>query len=569
MHAIHWARAGYLKAEADPYAAAFAEVFEQLGVQFEKLPSLPEQLSDYNVLFLGGYGQLEEDERTSVEGWVAAGGVLICCGSSWGLDALLGLQGPPKHKSKGYLTVASAEDRLWPDFAANVAFFGGSLYDQAAEDTNIVCLVDEAVGVTRRRVDDGSAYFICAHIGQSVTLMQMGRSVETDGIGPSDGSACLDDGFLRAEDGVALSFREDRQTVDESDCPFFGEPYCDALKDLLARVLFEGIEQSGLAMPLVWHWPNNANAVACISLDCTNYDPAPIDSMTRLLGMSGAKACWLVGLPGYPLDVYRALKARGDEVGLMFQAEDQLGWTEDKMKIQHLSVGRSCVNPNLVSARPSDGRWHGWIQFYGLSEEAGSRLSLSKGGRQPGTSGFLFGTSRPFFPLRKDGTPFLAGELPYCVFRPGASTPEPVSKALLAKTAASFGCYHIVSTPQSADDPTESAALRQLVAQCRHANVQFLLPEQIYRFERKRRQLKLGTRCQSGGSSLILASDTTVEGLTILLPSKGLRAWIKERNLPLTQVRRYGAAFYALTLDLEAKQLVEIQMSSSPARVAA
>jgi hypothetical protein len=561
METFGWARTAVVYAEGDRYAPFYREALEHAGLHFETLESVSgRELSRFNVLVLCGYGTLGSNALTVVQDWVKRGGCVVCTGSTWNLETILGLDHHQRHVSNALL-VPSKTDRLWPASCDRARFFGGVLVKP--HNSEVIAKVGhEYAGVTRKKAGKGLALFLAAHVGQSMSLMQLGRSVECDAIGPSDGSAILDNGTLRAEDGTVLDYRDDRATTSGSDIPFFAYAHCDVLRDVLVRAVLNAVDHKGLSTPVLWHWPNGSSAAAMLTLDCQSDEKEPVNNLHRMLMMYGVPAAWMVGTPGYSVDVYRAMRSWDHEVGLLFHTEDRTGWNEERLKIQYKAVSRLAAQPMLHSTRAEDGKWKGWTAYYGMCEAAGARVSISKGGRQPGTSGFLFGTCHPFFPTRVDGTSYFALEIPYSVFRPGVSTPNSAAAELLARTASVHGCFQIVSHPECVRDAAEADSLRRLLSLCKQNRLEFMLPQDVYAFEHGRRKLRVAQKTFDREGTLLLTSETELQGLTILFSGQRVAVEMAGRELPVQHVERYGTAFTMVRINLESKQQIELRIAA-------
>lgn len=553
-----WAKVAVYFAKDDPYAPFYREALGHSGLTYEKLDEVSaREISRFHVLVLCGYGKLSPGDAEGVSEFVKKGGSVVCSGSAWGLEQLLGIHPESKHVSNA-LAHPTGEDRLWPSGTESVRFLGGEAHRASSCETVANC--GDWVAISKRKIGKAVAVYVAPHVGQTLRLMQSGKSVECDSIGPSDDSAILDNGILRAEDGTVLDFERDRKTVEGCDTPFFAYAHADAVREMLVRAILFAVDQRGLSVPLVWHWPHNARGTAMLTLDCEEFEREPVNQWHRMLAMFGTPAAWIVGLPGFPLDVYRAMKGWDHELGLLFLTDDQIGWHEEKLKIQFTAMTRLTAHPSLVSARPQNGRWKGWHTFYELCELAGARVSVSKGGRQPGTSGFLFGTSHPFFPARRDGSPCLVTEIPYTTFSPGTVTPVSVAEDILLQTAHRYGCYHIACPVQAISTPEVASAFRRLLSLCKQQRLTFTLPDQVHKFERGRRQVRITQKLLDDEGTLLISSDVPLEGLTILFSGPRIEAGTKNREALVEPVVRYGTHFSAVTINLEAKQQVELRI---------
>lgn len=559
MHSFVWAKIGVHYPKDDPYASSYREAFDHAGLHLEDVAQInAADISRFHVLLLCGYGKLSDSQVASVSEWVRKGGCVVCSGSAWRLEPLLGLAAETKHLSSSLMR-PEKPDRLWPEGAELAHFFGGA--HKKATNCEVVAGCDNAgVALSRRKNGKGWAVFLAPHVGQTIRLMQMGRSVECDGIGPSDGSAVLDNGILRAEDGTALEFGRDRCSVEGCDIPFFGYPHADTVRECLLRALFFCTDHRSTVVPMFWHWPRAARGAALLTMDCEEFEPDNVNKLYRTLSMFGMPAAWMVALPGYPVDVYRAIRAWDHEVGLLFLTDDEAGWHEEKMKIQLTAVARLSAQQNMMSARPHDGRWRGWTRFYELCELSGARVSLSKGGRQPGTSGFLFGTCHPFVPQRRDGSGYLVTEVPQTIYHPGAVTPDPAADRIIFQTALRYGCLHIACPSDVIKSAPAAASLRRVLSVCKQQKLEFMLPEQVQRFERGRRALRISQRVFDDEGTLHISSDVALEGLTLMVSGPRIAAEVKGKDVNVGLVERYGAKFNVVQMNVEAKQQVDVRL---------
>lgn len=533
----------------------YREAIEHAGLRVEWIEECnPVWIESLDVLLLCGRGSLSDSGKTAVENWVQSGGSLVCSGGFWGLHETLGLE-PEGTWVSNALAEPCGDDRLWPEGLASVRFFGGFL----ATPTQAKPLAQAAgeAALTRHAVGLGHAFYVAPHIGQTMQLMQMGRSVECDGVGPSDGSATLDDGKLRDEDGTALSFEHDRTSVDGA-APFFGRPHADAVREIWIRTILHAAELAKVSVALLWHWPRNAAATAMLSLDCEEFETDRVFRVYRALAMFGCPAAWMVRMPGLSLNAFRAIRSWDHEVGLLFETDDGPGWHEERMKIQLTGMRRASARPTILSVRATGGRWRGYTKPYELAEASGARVYCGRGGRQPGTQGFLFGTCHPFFPVRRDGSSFYVGEMPVVLSEPGEAAVDAVCDQLLGQVLARHGCLHIAATPESFDRQISFNAIRRLLSSCKQNRLDFILPEQAFQFEKARRTLRMTANATRDGGFLHLASDVGIQDLTVLVSGPPGNAMVRGRDTMATPVERYGTAFQAVNLHLEPKLQVEL-----------
>lgn len=566
MAELRLARIASYVAPDDQYAQYFREALDHAGLLHQPAhDSTLENLEDFDVLLLCGKGSLTSAQLEEIRVWHSRGNAIVCAGGTFGLTQELGIEECESgvHLSSSYLSPCDDSGTLWPENAPQTRFFGGVVASAAGAKV----FAKTEGGFVGAAVRD-RAFFIAPHIGQTIAMLQLGRSVETDCVGPNDGSAVLDDGVLRSEDGTILSFEHDRSCKD-SDTPIFEVPYADIVKELWLRAILQACASTGKAPALLWHWPDNAVGVGTFSIECEEFSSDNMSSLLRQLMMIGAPAAWLVGLPGYPLDVYRSLLKSGHEVGLLFLTDDSAGWTEERLRVQQLAMMRSASLGAIVSARPLAGRWKGLKTFYDLAESTGVKLSLSKGGRQPGTTGFLFGTCHLFFPQRKDGTPYRVAELPYSAHLPGLAAPHESLGPLIDTVGSRYGCFHVGLRSDYVQSETAVSCLRTLFAAARQNHFAFLTPEQIYDFERSRRTIKHKAWVDGDRCFLSLIPGASIEDLSLLVAGAGLDATASGQRVRTTTLRRYGMDFLSVTLNLEAKTQVELCITSATPESAA
>ncbi len=553
-----WAKIALFLAPDDPWAGWYREALEHVGLKVEILEHwVPSELARTHVVLLCGRGRLNPLQREGLTSWVENGGCLVASGSTWGIEPILGLvERTARHHSVGYATPVSA-DRLWPEDAVRTKFFGAT--SAQADKAIVLGLIGDAPVLTRRRFGRGHAIYDGIHLGQTTGQMALGCSVEVDGIGALDGSAPIDDGVLRAEDGHVLDYDSDRTTVEGGDAPFFGEAYVDIVRDIWIRAVFQAIDLSEHTAAAFWYWPNNANAVASLTLDVHDFEVDRVIGLQRVLQMFGCPATWMVAMPGYAADVYRALRAMEHEVGLLFQIEDTAGWHEERLKIQFTSLCRLASSPAMTSVRVDQGQWRGWTKFYESCEVAGPRLSLNKMGRQPGTAGFLFGTSHPYFPVRSDGKECTVCEIPGQIWAPGHVTGEHVAAELARLVDQRNGMLTIGMTPESIADSKAVMALRRILSACKELRMSFVKPGDIYRFERAKRHTKTMQK-HVGDSDLIqLASETEISGLTVMVTGPSRFARDRHGDLGAFEVERFGTKFSAVTIDVPPRMLTDVE----------
>lgn len=555
-----WARIALALAPQDPRAAWYREALSHAGLRVEVLSEwLPSELSRTHVCLVAGVGSLTPAQREGLRMWVDQGGHLVVASTPLELEEVLGLvPDATVRRSVGYIAPTSP-DRVWPEATGPIKALGISTVTPSA--AQVVAQCDGRAVVTRHRYGQGTATYVGFDLGLTHQLLALGRSVECDGIGPDDPGVRLDDGVLRAEDGIALSFESDR-TESGEEPGYFGTPWVDLAREVWLRAVFEAIERAGRATPITWFWPNAAPGAATLSLDVRENEVDRVVAMQRLLSMYGCPATWLVPMPGYAADVYRALRAMEHEVGLLYTVDELNGWHSERLKIQFTSLVRLASWPAMGSVRVQNGQWRGWMQFYDACEAAGARVSLNKGGRQAATAGFAFGTCHPFHPIRLDGKEHLVLEIPYHLWDPGLTTSEGRSVEIINAVADRHGCLGFALHPDAIADPAISAGLRRVLVQCKERRLVFMKADEISKFERGRRHLRVTTKQLGESGWMQIGSEHELNGLTLMLPGTGYHVTERKKPVEGHVIRAYGMEFTAVVIDVPAMSLVDLEWTA-------
>jgi len=557
MTGIRFAKVAVLYATGDEYAPWLQEAMEHSGLLVDVIDEKGlENLLPYHCLILAGNGLLPPERLKQITEWAdRVGGAIVCTAGTWGLERELGIEPRPDLPRYSRMTMVAVDpsSRIWNDGAKAVQFIGGIRC--VPREADVLARTPQGEPLLTRR---GRAYYFGPHIGQTMSLLMMGRAVANDMIGPGDGTAVTENGKLQAEDGTNLRFAEDRERPEGCTVPIFLQPHVDFLRDIWMRMIMEAIEAARATPLLVWHLPNNANAAIAFSIDADTLTAEHVRIIAGGLTKFGLPAAWMVPPPGYGQDMYRAFRKWDHETALLF-ATDGESMSEDQMKIQNLTIARAAGLPGVSSVRTNDGHWHGLTRFYEIAELAGAKLSLSKGGRQPGTSGFLFGTCHMFFPVRRSGKPFSIAELPYAAFRPGVVTPDSAIPALIDRVTQVHGCLHVAQTASGVSEGNFEVSLQQMLMAARNARLLSITPEQLYQYEKARRQL----RVKAGEESLHVVSDFSVRGLTIMIGGSGITSEVGGRRSEPIPVKRYGMLFTSVVTDLDPKTQTEVNFRHS------
>lgn len=546
----NWASIGLSLAEGDSYAPWYREALEHAGLSYVEIGVIGfDDLDDYDVLVLAGRSSINPAQQRALGRWIETGGRLVVSGSTWGLDDLLGVKEQPgPGYSRQHLAPPSQSDRLWPDGVGKTLFMGGARVESADAEI-VVSTVDDSPAVTRK----GKSIFVAPHIGQTLAMMYLGRSVETDAIGPGDGTVHLEDGVLRAEDGTNLSYTEDRETVEGSDTPIFARAHADAVRQIFVRAVYEALELCGKPAFATWHWPENADSVASVSVDCAS-GPEDIIRLYRSLANYGMPATWTVPVPGMPNDLYRLMRKWGHSPGLLYEPENVRN-PLDQLKLHHKQISRGAGSAGVTCVKIKDAKWYGLTDVYDVCERSGAKLSISKGGVQPGSIGFLFGSSHIHYPIAPSGKRSRVAELPFVAFQPGKLTEPVVIQHLIDEVSRHYGCMHMNIELSNANEI--ELGLQDALMLVRQARMQQYSPDQLGIYERNRRAVTI----RPGLEKIGFISEVDFPGFTFMIFGGEHDAVVNGRKYSPNAVRRYGTLFTSFVMNLEQKEHLDLELS--------
>ncbi len=558
-----WAKIGLIA--ADKRHAYVGELVHEYGLVFETYPitGLDQACNESNIIVLAG--DLQLGSAPLIARFVAAGGGFISVGAVLGMQELLGVEpdGESADLSEGYLSPASEHpivgSNLFP-----IHFFSGAPA-RCTGATPLAEVLDPhgrptgRCGVALRRADNGLTIFIAPDIAQSAIRIRQGRYVDCDGAPAPDGSAPLNDGVLRSEDGMELDWWMDRMEDESGMPPAFLEPAVDRLAAILFRSVAFIADKLGLHLPVAWTYPRNSTAAGLVTFSTDGSDPHNMVAILQQANLVGLRGTWCVQSPGYGSDGYRTLRTRGHEVALLMDATDPAHWRLDILKMQQTSTARVVGVKQLTSVMVQDGRWRGRNEPFDWCAQAGLGMELGRGPSYPGNMGFPFGASRPFRPAKPDGSIIHTQSLPFMVHTPGIGANTARCLSLLDRVVAHHGMAHFTFHTKAFEEPDVSAAFRNLVMFGRSSGLEWMTADEWYKYDRARRSIQVGMSYDQRGLILLLVSEFDWRDATFLVSGPPIvGAKTADRRLPFAPVERFGFRFTAVVLDLKAKSPVEL-----------
>jgi len=489
--------------DVDPRAGAWSyvtEVLRRAGLFFEalepaRLPSLARRSG--SVVLLAGNLRLTSAEHNALAAWVKRGGALVGIGGTSGLDEVFGVAGE-NPLAEGWIKVTAPDHPVTAGLRSSLHVFGG----RAVKPGSATSLAQvetpnrlaRGSAVLENRFGAGRAVLLAPDLLFSIVHVQQGLPVLQDGKPSPDGSAPINEGILKAEDGLVLDWQRDRTPMPPDDVPVFLEPTTDELRELILRSLFHVARHQGVALPLLWYWPRGLKAVGHVSHDTDGHDPRKAVALLEVMNRCRVKSTWCTLFPGgYPKEFYRTLREQGFEIALHYDAHSggaQTSWSKENLVLQHRWLMETAGLEHVASNKNHYTRWEGRLAFYRWCEELGITADQTRGPSKQGTIGFPLGGSQPYFPLddQRD-SPRLMDVLEVNLLTQDLVVvcPGEYGKSLLDSARRHHGVAHFLFHPAHILKPRVADALGALVDYGRAQGLEWWTSEQIYAWEMLRR----------------------------------------------------------------------------------
>jgi hypothetical protein len=555
------------------YAGYVTEILAHAGLPWipVDVAKLEEALPEIAVLVLPAHRPLEPEQQAAINSFVQHGNVLIACGGTSGLDGLLGCrdQGPLAEAwfrpvGDGTHAVIQSMDARHPLHA-----FGGRLVEASSDVTVLAEWLEAAhycsdsdtwsqaslgPAATIRRAGTGYALLIAADLVHSVVRIQQGKPIHFDGQPAADGTAPVNDGILKTDDGLVLDYERDRVPV--ADTRFFGYGIADQWRELLIRAVLWGLQTTKTALPMLWYWPELTKAVGLLSHDTDGNDPALAEVLLGNLCQLGVPSTWCLQYPGgYAPTFYRQLNRQGYEIALHYDAFTQRGrayWREDDFRLQ-LDWLRDMAGTPIISNKNHYLRWQGLDEFFVWLERAGVLSDESKGPSKTGNTGFPFGGCHPWFPVHEHTLRMIdVLEVNLATQDLALTCPAEVGPAVVDWALAHYGVAHFLFHPAHAAKPPVAEAMRSVVTYAQGKGIPWWTNNQIQDWERRRRQVSMRLSEGSGVPAWTVEATQAMPGATLL--------WFGSQPPSVAGTKKsceievYGFKASAFVVDLEAGQ---------------
>ena len=560
--------------DVNPRARAWGyitEVLRRAGLFFKALS--PARLEDLFhrppcVVVLAGHLPLTARQREALTTWVNRGGSLLGLGGTSGLDDVFGVKSETP-LGDGWLKVKAAEHPVTRGLRSALHVFGG----YTCVPGSATALADAEAGnhlarggaILENRFGRGRALLLGPDLLFSIVHIQQGISVLQDGKPAPDGSAVINEGTLKAEDGLVLDWQRDRSPVAPDGGPVFLEPISDELRELILRSLFHLAQQQRLLLPVLYYWPRSLEGVGLISHDTDGNDPSKAPALLEVMRRSQVKSTWLILYPGgYPTNFYRQLHEHDFEIGIHYDAMTggpHTSWSRENFRFQHQWVRQTTGVARLYSNKNHYTRWEGRLDFMRWCEEAGIHSDQTRGPSKKGTIGFPLGGAQPYFPLDDEAaSPRFLNVLEVNLLTQDlvVTCPPEYGSPLLDSAVRHHGVAHFLFHPAHILKPGVADALTRLLDYGRTQRLEWWKNEEIYQWECLRRSVT-ATFDVPGAVAFHATRPLAQATLLLLRPGPDAQAiTVNGHTAPGTRRSLHGFDFDALTLDLGGQTRVRV-----------
>ena len=563
---------------ADTLSAEYIEeILQHAGIFYERLEpaKLVGDLEAYRLLILARHICLNSAQRDVLRRYVKSGGSLVGIGGTSGLGTLFGASTKGKIREGAIQVLDDTSHPITSNLRSSLHVFGGSFHhsSQGKELAKFVGPRGKVLGaaIIEREVEKGYTLLFGPDLLRSIVHIQQGIPITQDGKPAPDGSAPLDEGILKTEDGHVLNWEKDRSPIPPDTQPVFLEPIADELRELIIKGVLHCLGHQSIPTPILWYWPHRLKSIAMMSHDSDGNKQDLAWSLLRATDALELKTTWCILYPGgYTSEFYQTLKDRGYEIALHYDAltnEEHTRWSQSDFDFQHAWLLKAADVPTLPSNKNHYTRWENRIEFFRWCEAKGIETEQSKGPSKQGTIGFPLGGSHPWYPIDDEGTGERINVLEINMLTQDLVITCPIyyGRGLVDSVARHHGVAHFLFHPAHIEKPGVNEALTDVVQYARSQGMEWWTSEQIGTWERQRRQIRL-TGQQGNGNEIIyrFISQDSVEGATLLLPL------FTDTHAPLIRINGaqtdwehinvYGFDFASVVVDFASDTPVELRI---------
>ena len=560
--------------DINPRARAWAyisEILQRAGLFFDSLS--PAHLKSLfrrpkSIVLLAGHLPLTAPQREALTAWVKNGGALVGLGGTSGLDEVFGVSGESP-LAEGWMKVTAGDHPVVAGLRSSLHVFGGCVMKKRSAAS--LAAVQSATGadigsaILENRFGTGRALLLAPDLLFSIVHIQQGLRVLQDGKPAPDGSAPINDGILKTEDGLVLDWERDRSPVPPDGGRLFLEPISDELREIVLRSIFHLAQQQAIPLPMLWYWPRSLKAVAEMSHDTDGNEPPKAPAMLEVMNRCRIKSTWCVLYPGgYPREFYRTLAEQGFEIALHYDARTggpHTSWSRENFLFQRRWLMNEAGLRHLTTVKNHYLRWEGRLDFLRWCEAAGFASDESRGPSKKGTIGFPLGGSQPYFPLDDEAeSPRFLRLLEVNLLTQDlvVTCPPEYGKPLLDSALRHHGVAHFLFHPAHILKPGVADALAGVVDYGKAQGLEWWTNRQICQWETARRAVN--ARFESANAFTLRSPAPLWQATLLLLKSGPQPQTVAFNGQPArtTGWSVYGFEFDAATVDLSGQIKVQV-----------
>jgi hypothetical protein len=563
-----------LSRDVDPCAPTWGyitEILERAGVFFRQLaPSGLPALAGRSrgIVLLAGDLRLTSEEREALTSFVKNGGSLIGIGGTSGLNEVFGITSR-RSSAEGWIKVTAPDHPVTSGLRSSLHVFGGYAVSTGSAISLAVLEAGPQGAKGSAMVENqfvaGRAILLAPDLIFSIVHIQQGVPVLQDGKPSPDESAAIDDGELKAEDGLVLDWKRDRTPMSPDDVPVFLEPISDELREIILRSIFHLAGQQGIALPVLWYWPRALKAVGHISHDTDGNDPEKAVAMLEVMNRAQIKSTWCTLYPGgYPREFYDTLKDQQFEIALHYDAKtggEETSWSKDNFLLQYRWLLAEAGLERIVSNKNHYTRWEHRLDFFRWCEQVGIQSDQTRGPSKKGTIGFPLGGSQPYYPLDDEcDTPRRLNVLEVNMLTQDLVIvcPAEYGTQLLDSAHRHHGVAHFLFHPAHILKPDVADTICGLVDYGRTCGMEWWKSDQICQWEVLRRSVRADFE-SNRAFSLHAAQPLSEATLLFLKPGQKPRSiTVDGQSVRSNPQSLYGFEFDAVTLDIAGELKVQI-----------
>ncbi|MGI8485038.1 MAG: hypothetical protein ACR2OU_12340 [Thermomicrobiales bacterium] len=576
------------------------EILSHAGLawQSRSASSLARNGDEPDVLVLAGEGVLDAESREWINSHVQTGMALVTTGSIWGLDDLLGVSAQDS-SAEGFIGNLDSSHPIVQGLTSSLHVFGGIAL-RATSGAAIAGLRDATNtrtagdAVVVRQVGKGVTVAIGPDIPASVLHIQLGRTIHEDGLPAPDGTAAIDEGILKTDDGVVLDWDHDRESsvldsaiadcpgkhesYPDGDTPWFAQPIADELRALLLNAIHWAAAASGHALPVLAAWPRKLSAVGLISHDSDGNLDAGARTTRDVLAKANINSTWChIWGPNYPSQydpsTFDLIRNAGHELALHYNSLESDGgtWGRDHLATQAAFVRNETGVTNFTSNKNHYLRWEGNVEFFHWLADEGIQADQCKGPSKKGNVGYPHGSCQPWFPLDTSTGEFIdVLEVPLQFQDLWLTTPAYMGRQTIAEAIRHHGVAHFLFHQVHIHTKLEvSQALLDTVEIGREYGLEWWTCAQINDWERQRRAIKVvANREDDGCVRIVVTTPTAISGATIAIPlpgeSNAATITLQGNILTSSPTTHAGLPALLVELDLNAGETVLELHQSTP-----